>query len=48
MVLSVLVESFIFEPGKEVAWDMKFIAVPREVGTTDDKPRLPLKVKVVP
>ena len=47
MVLSVLLESFIFEPGLPITWDMGLVTVPRVVGETGNMPRLPMKVRAV-
>ncbi|KAI5123119.1 hypothetical protein M0805_001475 [Coniferiporia weirii] len=47
MILSVLLETFIFEPGPDIFWQFSFIYTPVTVGTTDDIPRLPLKVSLV-
>lgn len=47
MVLSILLESFVFEPGSEVFWEFGFINVPVAKGTGDGMPRLPMKVSLL-
>ncbi|KAI5123785.1 hypothetical protein M0805_009080 [Coniferiporia weirii] len=47
MVLSILLEAFIFEPGQDVFWEFSFIHAPIVNGTKDGMPRLPLKVSLV-
>ena len=47
MVLSVLLEAFIFEPGPPVRWEMGIITVPRLIGSTSKVPQLPLKIRAV-
>ncbi|KAI5121458.1 hypothetical protein M0805_009566 [Coniferiporia weirii] len=47
MVLSILLEVFIFEPGHDVFWEFSFIHAPIAKGTKDGMPRLPLKVSFV-
>ena len=44
LVVAVLVETFIFEPGVGVSWDMGVVSVPRTKNSTDITPCLPLKV----
>ena len=44
LVLSVLVEAFIFKPGVEVSWDMGVVSSPRVKDSTDIMPSLPMKV----
>ena len=47
MVLSVLLEAFIFESGPSVRWEMGVITVPRLIGATNNIPQLPLKISLV-
>ncbi|KAI5116490.1 hypothetical protein M0805_000624 [Coniferiporia weirii] len=47
MVLSILLETFIFGPGPNVFWEFGFISTPIAEGTKDGMPRLPLKVSLV-
>ncbi|THH06777.1 hypothetical protein EW145_g3848 [Phellinidium pouzarii] len=47
MVLSILLESFIFEPVSDVIWEFGLIHVPAAKGTKDGMPRLPMKVSLV-
>ncbi|PAV17146.1 cytochrome P450 [Pyrrhoderma noxium] len=47
MVLSILIESLIFEPGLEVSWNIGSVIVPRVKGTGEVFPRLPMKVRPV-
>ena len=47
MVLSVLLEAFIFEPGPPVKWEMGIITVPRVTGAASNIPQLPLKIRSV-
>ncbi|KAI5123118.1 hypothetical protein M0805_001474 [Coniferiporia weirii] len=47
MVLSILLETFVFEPGPGVYWQFGFMHTPVAEGTTDGVPRLPLKVSLV-
>ncbi|KAI5116491.1 hypothetical protein M0805_000625 [Coniferiporia weirii] len=47
MVLSVLLEKFVFEPGPDLDWEFSVISFPIPKDTTDRMPRLPLKVSLV-
>ncbi|KAI5123123.1 hypothetical protein M0805_001478 [Coniferiporia weirii] len=47
MVLSILLETFVFEPGPSIFWQFSFIDTPIAKDTTDGVSRLPLKVSFV-
>ncbi|KAI5116489.1 hypothetical protein M0805_000623 [Coniferiporia weirii] len=47
MVLSILLEAFVFEPGPDIFWELGLISTPAAEGTKDGMPRLPLKVSLV-
>ncbi|KAH8114788.1 cytochrome P450 [Phellopilus nigrolimitatus] len=47
LVLSILLESFIFEPGPDIFWAMNFLQSPVLKDSDKVVPQLPLKVKLV-
>lgn len=48
LVLSVLLESFIFSPGtQEIEWVMRGIAAPTTKNSLDDRRTMPLKLALV-
>lgn len=47
MVLSVLLETFVFKPGPDIFWVMSALAAPIPVGQKDIYPRLPIRLSLV-
>ena len=49
MVLSILLETFVFKPGKEINWAMAGLAapIPKGQSESDFYPSLPLRVSLV-
>lgn len=48
LVLSILLESFIFSPSsKEIVWNMRGLASPTIKGSKQDRPVMPMKLTLV-